>query len=74
MTKDQRMLMLALSSICHYQEFIDTKEPTDLFAAQHILADRDLKQWITNNKVLLPLRRDGKTLHEAMISNATHRK
>jgi hypothetical protein len=67
MTKDQRMLMKALSAIAHYQEYIDTNQPADLYAAIGVMQDTDLQKWVTDNAVMLPLRRDGKSLRKAIL-------
>jgi len=68
MTKDQRMLMMALTAIAHYQEYIDTKEPHDLYAAIGVMQDADLQEWMNANAVLLPLRRDGKSVRKAILA------
>ena len=60
------MLMHVLSAVAHLKEYIDTGEPFDLVAAQSSLSDPSVQAWIRESTVLLPVRRDGLTLIEAM--------
>ncbi len=46
-------------AVAHLKEFIDTAESLDLDAATGILADPEVKSWIAENQVMLPVRRDG---------------
>ena len=48
------------SAVVHLQEHIDTGELLDLEAAKGNMAHPFVTRWLANNKVLLPVRRDGK--------------
>lgn len=63
MNKD-RVLIFAMSAIVHLQEFIDTGESADLDAALGLINGTELRAWIEDNEIMLPLRRDGKRLNE----------
>ncbi len=43
----------------HLKEYIDTNEVADMAAAQGILNDPEVQQWIEDNEIMLPVRRDG---------------
>lgn len=62
--KSERVLVFAMSAIVHLKEFIDTGEPMDLAAADGIINGPEMRAWIEDNQVMLPLRRDGKKLNE----------
>ena len=47
------------SVICHLLEHIDTGQPEDYHAAMSLVDSTGLQVWARENKVLLPLRRDG---------------
>lgn len=57
--KDTIIIQLA-SAVVHLQEYIETDEHLDFYAAASNLAHPDVENWMADNKVLLPLRRDGK--------------
>ena len=58
---DLEVVVISLiSAVVHYQEHIDTGEPADLVAAKGaISANLVVRDWARENRVLLPLRRDG---------------
>ncbi len=64
MNEHEQMLMKALSAVTHLIEFMDTGHGLDLTAAWANLNDPELKAWMENNRVLLPLRRDHQSLVE----------
>ena len=64
MSNDTRVLVFAMSAIVHLKEFIDTGEPEDLYAADGLINGVEMRGWIDDNEILLPLRRDGKKLNE----------
>lgn len=66
MSDDEKMLMCALSAVTHLIEFMDTNHGLDLTAAWASLSDPDLRAWMENNRVLLPLRRDHLSLIERL--------
>jgi len=66
MTENEIMLMKALSAVQHLIEYIDTEHPFDLDAAVSVLNDPAVTAWIHSNAVLLPARRDGKSLNERL--------
>ena len=47
-------------ALCHLIEFNDTGEPHDMQAYEGLLNDPEVREWIENNQVMLPARRDGK--------------
>ena len=53
-----------MSAVVHLKEFIDTGESSDLDAADGLLSGTELRAWIEDNEVMLPLRRDFKKLNE----------
>ena len=57
--QDGLIIMIQLASaVVHLQEHIDTGEGADLSAAQSCLDHPLVQKWMSNNSVLLPLRRD----------------
>jgi len=62
--KSQRAVVFAMCAVVHLKEFIDTGEPMDLDAADGILNGPEMRAWIEDNEIMLPLRRDGKRLNE----------
>jgi len=62
MNDQELMLMKALCAVAHLVEYIDTTEQFDFNSAMSNLNDPMLAQWVCENQVLLPVRRDGKTL------------
>lgn len=60
------IIMSALSAAMHYQEYIDTGHEFDLIAARQALQNPDLKDWAKDNAALIPLRRDHKSIFEAL--------
>ena len=63
-SNDERVLIFAMSAIVHLKEYIDTGEKMDLAAADSLLNGPEVRAWIEVNQIMLPLRRDGKTLNE----------
>ena len=58
---DNEMTIVQLASaVIHLQEHIDTDEPMDFAAAESNLAHPLVEDWMAKNKVLLPVRRDGR--------------
>jgi len=58
---DEEMIIIQLASaVVHLQEHIDTGNPLDFFAAESNLAHPLVETWMSDNKVLLPVRRDGR--------------
>lgn len=53
-----RERLLAAATIAHLLEYIDTKEELDYRAAMSVLGQSGLIEWIRENPILLPLRRD----------------
>ncbi len=43
----------------HLKEYIDTDSVIDMAAAQGILNEPEVQEWIKRNEVMLPVRRDG---------------
>lgn len=63
------MLMNAISACVHYQEYIDTDmaNAIDLATSQLLFtSNQDLMDWIGENKVLLPHRRDSVDFLDAL--------
>jgi len=61
MMDDNEMIVVQLASaVIHLQEHIDTGEPLDFAAAESNLAHPLVESWMSENKALLPLRRDGR--------------
>ena len=50
--------ILVAATIAHLLEFIDNGEPLDREAAKSTLKQSGLADWVKENAVLLPLRRD----------------
>lgn len=48
------------SAVVHLQEHIDTGELLDLTAAEGNLAHPFVEKWLADNKIMLPVRRDGR--------------
>ena len=46
-------------ALCHLVEHNDTGELADLLAYNSLLNEPEVKSWIENNQIMLPLRRDG---------------
>jgi hypothetical protein len=59
------VLIAACSALAHYQEYADTHHSLDRIAAESALDSPALRRWLKENAVLIPLRRDGKTMLEA---------
>lgn len=58
---DNEMIVVQLASaVIHLQEHINTGEAFDFAAAESNLAHPLVEKWMSDNKVLLPLRRDGR--------------
>ncbi len=55
-------LIAACSALLHYQEFVDTGITVDRIAAESALQSPPLRLWLHQNTVMVPERRDGKTL------------
>ena len=64
---DTEIICALVSAVVHYQEYLDTYEPTDLESAKSALYNMPLKQWIRHNNALLPLRRDGKSIQAGAL-------
>jgi len=62
----ERALIQAMSAAVHYQEYIDTGESFDLLAAKGAIQSPSLQKWIRKNAVVLPSRRDGKSVLESI--------
>ncbi len=61
MSNESELIVIQLASaVIHLQEFIDTGELFDRLAANSNLEHPLVKGWMSNNKILLPQRRDGK--------------
>ena len=60
----ERTMVFAMSTVVHLMEFIDTGESADLDAATGLLNGVELRRWIEDNEIMLPLRRDGRKLNE----------
>lgn len=60
MTDEQTIIMNLASAVIHLQEHIDTGHPFDRVAAETNLAHPLVENWMADNKVLLPVRRDGR--------------
>jgi len=64
-TNHDKALLAAINAIAHLVEYIDTKEATDIHAAfSGMVHNEDLKGWLADNEILIPLRRDGRSLLE----------
>lgn len=61
---NSRVAMFAMCVVVHLKEFIDTGEPMDLCAADGLLNGTELRAWIEENEIILPVRRDGIKLNE----------
>jgi len=59
MDDNETIVVQLASAVIHLQEHIDTGEPYDFSAAESNLAHPLVEQWMVDNKVLLPVRRDG---------------
>ena len=59
-----RLMVFAMSAVVHLKEFIDTGESADLDAADGLINGPEVRAWIEDNEIMLPLRRDGKKLNE----------
>lgn len=57
-TPDQERLLVA-ATIAHLLEHLDDGSPVDREAAKSTLRQSGLAQWVKENAVMLPLRRDG---------------
>ena len=68
--KDKKLLLLAMNAVAHYQEYVDTGEPMDLAAARASLDYPEMTEWLEEYIILLPLRRDNKTLLGALRDSA----
>jgi hypothetical protein len=53
-----------VNAVAHFIEHTDTGEATDIHAAMALLDSETLKTWLRENAVLIPLRRDGRSLVE----------
>jgi len=62
MDENERMLVQTMSAVSHLIEFLDTGEPVDLATAFAMLKTPDMTKWLEFNSVMLPLRRDRKSL------------
>lgn len=62
----ERAFIDAVNAAIHYQEYIDTNEPFDLISAKGSMRGLSLSDWMRKNKVMLPVRRDGKSPLEAI--------
>lgn len=61
-------IVAAVSAVVHFDEYVDTGQPADLTAARSALLSPELQQWAKENKVLMPLRRDGKSVFDKELS------
>ncbi len=62
----ERALIQAMNACVHYQEYIDTGESFDLDIAHICIKAPSLQRWLRKNAVLLPIRRDGKSVLESI--------
>jgi hypothetical protein len=66
--RDTAVVIAALCAAAHYQEYVDTLQPLDLGAAKDSIRLNPLvTEWIEENEIMLPLRRDGKTFLESIL-------
>ena len=56
--------LMAAATIAHLLEFIDTRERLDYRAALSTLQQSGLITWASDNAVMIPLRRDGRSQAE----------
>lgn len=66
MNEEEQMLVMAVAAVVHLLEYIATGEDFDFAAARSNLLWPKLVEWYEENGVLLPARRDGKTMAEAL--------
>ena len=59
-----RLMVFAMSAVVHLKEFIDSGESADLDAADGLINGPEVRAWIEDNEIMLPLRRDGRKLNE----------
>ena len=59
-----RLMVFAMSAVVHLKEFIDSGESADLDAADGLINGPEVRAWIEDNEIMLPLRRDGIKLNE----------
>lgn len=60
-------LQTALSILVHVMEYNETGEPLDVLAAKGAYSgNASLQQWIVDNGALIPRRRDGQSITEAL--------
>lgn len=58
-------LLVAVNALQHMIEHHDTHEATDVHAAFSLMANSSaFKEWLSENEILIPLRRDGRSLLE----------
>lgn len=62
--KAERVCIFSMSAVVHLLEFIDTGESADLDAAHGLINGPEVRAWIEENEIMMPLRRDGKKLNE----------
>ena len=63
--QEKVVLLVTINALSHMIEYCDTNEATDIHAAYSLMANsQPLKEWLTEYAILLPLRRDGRTLLE----------
>lgn len=68
--QEQAVIIVALNAIQHYQEYIDTGAEVDLLAARNLMANSScFMQYVEDSAVLLPLRRDGRTLAQCLLED-----
>lgn len=60
MTNDELLVVQLASAVVHLQEHIDSGEPFDRAAAESCLSHPLVEDWMSHNKALLPVRRDGR--------------
>ena len=61
--KEKVVLLVVVNALCHMIEHADTGEAMDIHVAYALMSNNEhLKEWLAENKALLPLRRDGRTL------------
>jgi len=61
--QDKAALLIAINALFHMIEHTDTGEATDIHAAFSLMSHSEpLKEWLAENEVLIPLRRDGRSL------------
>ena len=57
-------LIAAVSACVHYQEYSVSHNSLDRIAAESALQSPALQRWCKQNAVLMPLRRDGKSIFD----------